>query len=904
MRTLLHKAVKAMTALAVAAGIVTIPVASVRAASWQPNEDDALLFDVRVGQWRVGEGVRGYQTDSGVCVDFADIIIAFDLPVRLDKKSRRATGWLFEESRTFTLDRESNIVQIVNRNQPVSAGDVRDVPEGWCVDTKILASWLNVEVKADLSNALLIISADRKLPFELAEERKARAGKVRPMKEFDLSSLPQARDPYKMFRTPSIDVVASAGVVRDKRMGNRIDARYEIYASGEIAGASFDARLSSDDRGIPENLRLRAYRTDPNGGLLGPLNATHYALGDVSTNMTPLGVQTTAGRGAFVTNRPLNRPASFDRTVFRGELPDGWDAELYRNEQLIGYTQSRGDGRYEFLDVQLLYGQNRFEVVLYGPQGQIRRDVKMIPVGLDSIPPRETYYWAAVQDAGRDLINLDGVDPSDYLGWRGGFGLERGIDPKTSVAASLFTSMLRGQRQYYLEGSVRRAIGPTLVELASAANLAGGYAVRGQVLAQVGQTLVSAESARLFGGYQSERYDRDVRHFNAFSLDHSLHFGRQYLPIRAEVRYIDRIDGGSRIEAGTRLSLNINKINASAELEWVKDRSPSGFDPDARLDASLRLSGRVGGLRLRGEATFGLAGDRGFRESKLTGEWRAGEKSDWKVEAGYSTGDSRGRLALGHTRRFKHFALTGQVEAASDGSVAAGLSLAFSLGPNPHSGGLRVASEKLATSGQAFAVVFQDENADGTRQPDEPLQKEVELTAGLTARGAPTDSDGRTVIDGLQPFEPVLIGIDASSLPDPFVQPATSGIVVTPRPGVPVIIELPLVSAGEISGNLQREGGKTLSGVDIELLDKNGRVVKTTRSEYDGFFLFEFVPYGTYKLRVAALSANVVGVEAVLPGLAELGKKNGTVDLGIVIAKPAQRIAGIANGAANPAQGP
>jgi len=895
MRNFIHKAAKAATALAVAIGVVTIPVASASASDWQPTEDDALLFDVRVGQWRVGDGVRGYQTEKGVCVDLADIIIAFDLPVRLDKKSRRATGWLFEESRTFTLDREANIVQIVNKNQPVAATDVRDVPEGWCVDTDVLARWLNVEVKADLSNALLIVKADRKLPFEMAEERKARAGKFRPMKEFDLSSLPQANDPYKAFRLPSIDVVASVGMSRDKRSGNRFDARYEIYASGEIVGASFDARLASDARGKPESLRIRGYRTDPDSGLLGPLNATHFAVGDVSTNPTALGVQTTAGRGAFVTNRPLNRPASFDRTTFRGELPDGWDAELYRNEQLIGYVQSRGDGRYEFIDVQLQYGQNRFEVVLYGPQGQVRRDVKMIPVGLDSIPPRETYYWAAVQDAGRDLINLDAIDFNEFLGWRGGFGLERGIDPKTSVAASWFTSMLRGQRQHYLEGSVRRALGPTLVELASAANLVGGYAVRGQVLAQVGQTLVSGESAWLFGGYQSERYDRDVRRLNALSIDHSFRLGRNYLPIRAEVRYIDRIDGGSRIEAGGRLSFNINQLNASAELEWIKDRLPGNIDPPSRLDASLRLSGRVGGLRLRGEATFALAGEAGFRESKITGEWRAGEKSDWKVDLAYTNTDKRGRLAFGHTRRFKHFALTGQIEAATDGSVAAALNLAFSLGPDPHKGGIRVAADKLASSGQAFALVYQDENADGVRQANEPVQKEVELTAGMTGRGLPTDANGRTVIDGLQPYEPVLIGIDASSLPDPFVQPATSGVVVVPRPGIPLTIELPLVSAGEISGNLQREGGKTLSGVDIELLDTAGRVVKTTRSEYDGFFLFEFVPYGRYKLRVATLAANVVGVEPTLAGLAELGKSSGSVDLGIVTAKPSQRIAGVAN---------
>ncbi len=900
MHSIFHKGRKALTALAVAAGIMTIPVASAYAAPWQPNEDDALLFDVRVGQWRVGDGVRGYQTDSGVCVDLADIIIAFDLPVRLDKKSRRATGCLFEENRTFTLDREASIVQIVNKDYAVTAADIRDVPEGWCVDSATLARWLNVEIKTDLSNALLIIKADRKLPFELAEERKARAGKFKPITQFDLKSLPQAKDPYKFFRTPSIDVVASTGISRDKRAGNRFDARYEIYASGEFAGASFDARLSSNDRGMPESLRLRGYKTDPDGGLLGPLDATHFALGDVSTNSTPLGIQSTAGRGGFVTNRPLNRQANFDRTTFRGELPDGWDAELFRNDQLIGYVQSRGDGRYEFLDVALLYGQNRFEVILYGPQGQIRRDVKMIPVGLDSIPPRETYYWAAVQDAGRDLINLGGTETSEYLGLRGGFGLERGIDARTSVAGSWFTSMLRGRRQNYLEASVRRAIGPTLVELAAAGDLSGGYAVRGQILAQVGETLMSGETAWLMGGFQSERYDRDLRRRNSLSIDHSFKIGRQHLPIRAEIRHSQRNDGGSRLEVEGRLSFNIKQITANAELEWTADHSRFGIDPPSRLDASLRLSGRVGGLRLRGEAQFGLTGASGFRESKITGEWRAGERSDWRVEAGYSAGDKRGRLALGHTRRFSKFALTGQIEAASDGSVAANVALAFSIGPNPHNGGIRVASDKLASSGQAFAIVYQDENADGIRQAREQVQKAVELTAGLTARGLPTDERGRTVIDGLQPYEPILIGIDASSLPDPFVQPATSGVVVIPRPGVPVMIELPLVSAGEISGNLQREGGKTLNGVDIELLDTSGRVVKTTRSEYDGFFLFEFVPYGSYKMRVGALTANVVGVEQALPGLAELGKAKGVVDLGIVMAKSAQRIAGMAN----PAQGP
>ncbi len=897
MRGIFQQGRKALMALAVAVGIIVPAAPSV--AGWQPNDDDALLFDVRVGQYRIGNGIRGYQTDKGICVDLADTIMTFDLPVRLDKKSRRATGWLFEESRTFTLDRELNAVQIVNKSAPLAEGEIVDTPEGWCVEVATLGRWLDVGLKADMSGAILVVEADRKLPFELAEERKARAGKAKPATRFDLATLPQAKDPYRFWRTPSIDVVASAGFSDNKNAKATFDGRYEIYASGELAGASFDARLASDNRGIPSSLRLRAYRSSPNGGLLGPLDATHFAVGDVSTGSTSLGMQSTAGRGAYVTNRPLERADSFDKTSFRGELPDGWDAELYHNDQLISYAQSRGDGRYEFLDVSLYYGQNRFEVVLYGPQGQIRRDVRMVPVGLDSIPPRETYYWAAIQDAGRDLINFNDVDTRDHAGLRAGFGLERGLNAKTSVGLSFVSGLFRGRRENVVEASLRRAIGPALIELAAANNIGSGFAWRGQMLGQFGKTLVSAETAWLRGGFRSERYDIGISSEHALAVDHSFKFGRTSLPIRAEARYTTRTDGSTKLRVASRTSFNISALNVSAELAWQRDQMPKLFDPAESFEGVLRLSGRLGGIRLRGEAIFELIGDSGFRESKITGEWGAGDDANWRAEIGYSKRDDRARFGVGYSRRFKHFAVTGQVEGASDGSVAAGINLAFSLGPDPRNGGIRVASEKLASQGQAMAVVYYDENGDGKRQSDEKLQKDVELTAGLTARGDPTDAKGQTLIDGLQPFQSVLIGIDASSLPDPFVQPATSGVVVTPRPGVATIIELPLVAAGEVSGTLQRAGGRALTGVDIELLDKGGRVVKTARTEYDGFFLFEFVPYGSYKLRVKALSANVVGVQQEISKPATLGKATPIADLGIVIVEPAQRIA-----EAKQAQGP
>lgn len=186
-------------------------------AVWKPNADDAVLFELRLGQYRLGEGVRGYQTPKGVCLDMADMVMALDLPVRVDKKLRRATGWFFNESRTFTLDREAKTAQIVNKSEKLASDTIYDAPEGWCVDSARFASWLGVSLNPDLSNAILFVKSETKLPVELSAERRARAAKIRPASTFDLKSLPQSRVAYRGIKTPSADAVVAMGGLRSNR---------------------------------------------------------------------------------------------------------------------------------------------------------------------------------------------------------------------------------------------------------------------------------------------------------------------------------------------------------------------------------------------------------------------------------------------------------------------------------------------------------------------------------------------------------------------------------------------------------------------------------------------------------------------------------------------------------------
>src|SRR3546814_20399042 len=106
-----------------------------------------------------------------------------------------------------------------------------------------------------------------------------------------------------------------------------------------------------------------------------------------------------------------------------------------------------------------------------------------------------------------------------------------------------------------------------------------------------------------------------------------------------------------------------------------------------------------------------------------------------------------------------------------------------------------------------------DENGDGVRQPGEAAMPDVPLTAGNAFVDAATDKAGRGMIDGLEPFRAVMIGIDAGSLPDPYVPPALPGVVVTPPPGVATRVMLPMDGAGAVEGGPRRAGRHPLKGM-------------------------------------------------------------------------------------------
>ena len=201
----------------------------------------------------------------------------------------------------------------------------------------------------------------------------------------------------------------------------------------------------------------------------------------------------------------------------------------------------------------------------------------------------------------------------------------------------------------------------------------------------------------------------------------------------------------------------------------------------------------------------------------------------------------------------------------------------------PRSRGLRLSRQTLASSGSVRAHVYRDLNANGVRDSDEPDEPGALITAGQRIADAPTDRRGRAAVGGLENYRAVAIGLDLESLKDPTLVPIKAAQVVVPRPGVSAEVEIGLSGGGDVEGVLVKSGGGGWEGLSIELVDVAGQVIATQRSDYDGYFLFDRVGYGTYHVRLTAASAAIAKCDAAIGAAFTVSAKTAILRLGTLV---------------------
>ena len=809
-------------------------------------EASVLILDVRLGNAVLSDGLTAYQDGPLVLLPLGELARLLTLAITVQPETGSASGYVLSEERTFGLNLARSVVSLTEQESTFQTGSARVIDGDIYVSNVLLSRWLPIDFEVAMSSLQLRVSPREKLPLQERLER-ARTGKR--LGGARVEQLPDpgfARDiaPYQWLDLPFIDQTFGVDARRAPGLREQ-NAAYTAYLTADALGMEGAAYISSSSKQSPD-WRVTLGRNDPDAGLLGPMRATSFLLGNISIpSVANVMTSSGNGRGVSVANRPLDQPTSFDRQSLRGNLPPGWDATLYYNEALVGFQSSRADGLYAFDNMPLSFGRNEFLLTFNGPLGQIRSERKSFLLDQSIVKPGEFLYALAEHrsDTGerRSIARFDvGLTPAIA----GSVGLVRMPDRRNGMQKSDF----RSYTQMGLRGYWERAIVSSEVTFGQRGMVADlGLKTR------LAGFAVDLQHIHVQGDFDSDVFsasNNSVRMRDKLRVLGTLApFGLLRLPVALELQRERTTSGETHEMAAGRLSMMYADTSATNALSWQRTGGT------VSTYGSVQISRRMAGMGLSGLMGYSVRPEARLDSLAFTADRHLA--SGYRVNAGLLHAFS-GRTTLvsgGLTKNFGRFALAVSASYSSQRDLTLGLQLFVALGRKPRTEEWFADAVPMAGMGAVSARAFVDRNRNGVRDPHEELVPNAGFIINKGGRHpARSSEDGTAFIGRLVPGRYTDIALDPATLEDPLWKPLTEGVRVLPRPGMVQTLEFPVISTSEVDGTvylLGNQGRRGIGDAMVELVDSQGVMVMQTRSSSDGFYLLRHVLAGRYTLRIS-----------------------------------------------------
>ncbi len=820
-------------------------------------DDNLLILEARLGDFILTDGMAAYLNQGSLLLPLSEFAEILDLSIGVSPGDGKADGWFLSENRLFSLDINQGTVVIDGKVRPINPILVGVFEDDIYIDVRMLAEWFPIDIKFDLSNLLVRFETREPFPIELQIARDSRRTKLLSRRGDGDNKFPKLPNPYQLISWPVSDSSMEFSF-KSSDTGSVRSFRQTTFMTAEIGKMSAELFLNADDQTFLPQARLKVGRKDPNGELLGDIEATEFAMGDIVTPTVPMVAGAVLGRGVFLSNFPLDNPSEFDRITLDGDLPSGWEVELYRNEVLLDFRTSRLDGRYVFEDVPLLFGVNVLRLAFFGPQGQTRNDIRQIRVGPDQTKPGEKLFRFAVNQQERQLLIGDIESPSDE-DTQGKLNIisefQTGITRNLSFAASFASIPMEGGHRQYVTASTRTAVGNVFGRVDVVRDLSEGWALKiGAQTSFSGLTTV-VEHTRLYD-FESNQFAASsdpIEHESDLRLEGAIRIpGLPQVPFSLTSSHQQNRSGTTSTSLNNRLSTAVSGTTITNSLKWQLDKSETS--KTTTVDGSFLLGGRIKDVRVRGQLAYLVRPVADVSSSSISGDWRIND--DINAQAGVNhefAEDGKTTFSGGINTSFDLAAVGLNVDYSTTNDLNARMNLSFSSTRDPRSNDLVVRAERLAEAGSVSVRVFLDEDNNGTfSSGDQPLEG-VQFRADGTLIKTKTNKEGIAFLSGLETYQNIDIELMKGTLEDPYWVSQPEGVSVVLRPGVALQTDFPVVSTGEIDGTVYRRSGEwanEVRDVIVQLVRKDGSVAHQTKSSFDGFYLLDFVRPGTYTLRV------------------------------------------------------
>jgi hypothetical protein len=555
-------------------------------------------------------------------------------------------------------------------------------------------------------------------------------------------------------------------------------------------------------------------------------------LGDVPTG----GRRSRLLRGFVVTNQPFLRSSEYGLEELVGTLPPGWEVELYDAYGLLdfGVADPAGEFRVGF---PLRYGANPFDMVLYGPRGEVVRRNRTIRVPFSRIPDGALEYAVGAgacradpcgavvtadvrygltnritAQAGWDVLTRS--DQSDL--WQPYVAVSAGVLPSVSVTAeAVVQGLLRGQAEFEPHPDLR---------------------------VQLAQTFFDPDGAPVLGAaLDRRRTDFDVlwQTYGRFAITYQAAAAHASGPNASRGFYRASATGrwaGARVSAEHRHLRS--RIEASRLLQTVLDLNG---------DVAVRggpgwLRGTTAGGGVGVDPGRGLASIRAFGGKVIHRAVRLDLGLGWfrdqggvAIDLGLTTTIPGPRF--GSRNRFS-------ADAGASGVQYADGSLLW----DRTAGRLRTGDGRDLGRAGVGGVVFLDLNGNSRQDQGEPGLPGVPVRVG----GWVSDTDGRGRFSAweLFPFQPTLIQVDTTVFENPFYVMPDRVLEVVPAPNSFESVAIPVMLGAEVTGRVVFDD-RGLAGVRLALRDlRRDRLIRLLTFSDGGFYVLGLPP-GDYEITLA-----------------------------------------------------
>lgn len=815
-------------------------------------EANLLLLDVRLDGAVLSDSLTAYQDGPQILLPLGELARLLTLAITVQPETGSASGYILREDNAFGLNVEQAIASVAGRETGFEARLARVIGDDIYISSQLLSRWLPIDFEIDLPSLQLRVRPREKLPLQARLERERAAGRPRTTAgDASDPGYPRQLAPYQLIDRPFIDQTLGA----DARFGNgsrQYNTAYTAYLTADVLGMEGAAYVSATrDKSTPDS-RITLGRNDPDAGLLGPMQARSFTLGNIQAPSVPNVLSSNpTGSGAAVSNRRLDQPTSFDRQSLRGDLPPGWDVTLYYNDAVLGFQQSRGDGLYAFDDLPLSYGRNDFQLVFNGPLGQMRTERKSFLLDQSAVQPGEFLYTLTQHTA-------------DNGGNRSVAKFDMGLLKELAATATFVrlprpvtgqnASEPRAYSQFGLRGYLPSAIITSDLVLAQNGGMLGELGLK----TQWGTYAVDLLHTQLQDGFDSDVFsasNNPIRQRDKLRAVGTLvPSGLPRMPVALEVQREQLQSGVNNDQVSGRLSFLAAGTSYTNALTWLTS-SGGGLATSTTTTGTLQLSRRVADMGLSGQLGYSLNPESRFDTLSLVADRNLA--SGYRVNAGLLR-DFSGNTTLisgGLSKNLGPIALAVSGSYSDKGEYAIALQLFMALGRDARSGKWFADGVPMAGTGAVSAQAFVDRNLNGIRDPGEEWVPNAGFLINQGGRHPNrTDDAGEALLSRLPAGRYADISIDTTTLEDPQWKPVTEGVRVLPRPGLVQTVEFPVVSTTDIDGTtylVDKGGRRGIGDVQLELVDGNGTIAMRTTSTSDGFYTLHQVMPGRYTLRVS-----------------------------------------------------